>query len=54
MRLLADDDRGVEILVQSFETRREIHWIADNGEFNLLASTNIPEDHIAGVDADAD
>src|SRR5690606_12782507 len=52
-RVLGDEDRRAIGLVRAFETRGDVHRVAHHGVFETLLRTDIADERLAGVEADA-
>ena len=53
-RFGTDDDRGAVSLVGALEPAGDIHGIADDGVVQPHFRSDIADQHVAGIDADAD
>src|SRR6516165_2443324 len=52
-RAFADDDVDAVDLSQRLEAAGDVYWIADDRIVEPLARTNVPDQHAAGIDANA-
>jgi len=52
-RFLADDDFGAIFLVGAFKSARDIYGIADDSVIEPEFRSDIADQHVAGIDADA-
>src|SRR5216683_6306567 len=52
-RFLADDDFGAIFLVGAFKSARNIYGIADDSVIEPEFRSDIADQHVAGIDADA-
>ena len=54
LRRLGDQERRAEILVGGFHASAGVHAVADDGVVGMIGGTDVADDDLGGMDANAD